>query len=93
MARLAVKSTFSLDIRTVKALERMAKRWNISKSEALRRAVIMAEQAVGDAPDALMALDELQRSLGLTAARAKEWSSDVRDERAASAGRRERGVR
>ncbi len=93
MARLAVKSTYSLDVRTIKALERMAKRWSVSKSEAIRRAIIMAEQTVGNAPDALLALDELQRSLGLTAARAKEWSRDSRDERSESSGRREPGAR
>ncbi|MEX2557432.1 MAG: hypothetical protein WEB06_17605 [Actinomycetota bacterium] len=94
MARLSVKSTFSLDLRTIRALERISTRWRVSKSEALRRAVLIAEQASeGGTPDALLALDELQRSLGMTPARAREWTRAVRDERRASSEARERGIR
>jgi hypothetical protein len=94
MARLSIKSTYSLDVRTVRALERMAKRWHVSKSEAIRRAVMIAERSgEGETPDALEALDELQRSLGMTSAREREWLRASRLEREASSTRRERGVR
>ena len=49
MAIPIVKATYSLDVNTVKALERMAKRWAVSKSEALRRAIRAA--AANDSPD------------------------------------------
>lgn len=39
MAPKMVKSTFSLDIETARALEVLARRWKVSKSEAVRRAV------------------------------------------------------
>ena len=93
MARLSVKSTFSLDVKTIRALERIAQRWSVSKSEALRRAVLMAEQGQGEQPAALQALDELQRSLGMTPARAREWSRAVREERHAASEGRDRGSR
>jgi len=93
MARLSVKSTFSLDLRTIRSLERISRRWGVSKSEALRRAVLIAEQGEGETPDALHALEELQRSLGMTPARVREWSRAVRDERRSASEARERGVR
>jgi len=39
MARMTIRSTYALDVETVRALERMARRLGISKSEALRRAI------------------------------------------------------
>ena len=83
-----IKSTYTLDVETIRALEEMARRWEVSKSEALRRAIRAA--AAQDRPpraDALEALDRLQRSLRLTPVRAREWAANVRTERqAASAG-------
>jgi hypothetical protein len=94
MARITVKATYSLDVSTVRALERVAKRWNVSKSEAIRRAVLIAEQsAEGRSPDALLALEELQRSLGMTPARVRDWVREARSEREASSTRREHGPR
>jgi gamma-glutamylcysteine synthetase len=39
MATPMVKSTYALDAETLTALEQMAKRWGVTKSEALRRAI------------------------------------------------------
>jgi phage terminase small subunit len=91
MATQTVKTTYSLDIKTVRALEGLAQRWRVSKSEALRRAIqASAEREPADAGrDALRALDELQRSLGLTPASAARWRKAVRGERLAAARRRE----
>jgi hypothetical protein len=93
MATPTIKSTYVMDVGTVRALERIARRWNVSKSEALRRAIhASAEQESPEAGNALQALDELQRSLKLTAARAKAWARAARSERrAASAGSEARG--
>ena len=84
MARTSVKATYALDVRTVEALERMAQRWNVSKSEALRRAIHAA--AAGQPSGGrhgLDGLDRVQRALALSPARAKAWVDDVRAERLA----------
>jgi hypothetical protein len=90
MARVSIRSTYALDVETVEALERMARRLRVSKSEALRRA-IHAAAGEADAPSnkAMRALDELQRSLDLTAARAEAWSRRTRNERRSGSSRRE----
>jgi ferritin-like metal-binding protein YciE len=84
MARTAVKATYALDEATVRALEKMAQRWAVSKSEALRRAIRTA--AAAEAPDGrqhVERLDRLQRTLGLSARKAKAWAGRVRAERRA----------
>jgi Arc/MetJ-type ribon-helix-helix transcriptional regulator len=85
MATQTVKTTYSLDVKTVRALEALAQRWRVSKSEALRRAIqASAEREPREAGrDALRALDELQQALGLTAEQADRWVRAVRDERRA----------
>lgn len=88
MATPTVKSTYSLDLETIRALERMAARWKVSKSEALRRAIRMAEHEAEEDP--LEALDRVQRSLALTPERTREWVRAVRTERRAASTRRER---
>jgi hypothetical protein len=91
MAITTIRSTYALDVDTVRALERMARRWNVSKSEALRRAIRNAEkEGAGSDDDALDALDKLQRSLKLTPARARAWATAVRTERHGSAEQRAR---
>ncbi len=86
MAVTTVKSTYSLDPETVRQLERMALRWKVSKSEALRRAIRAAagEDPESGAGGALDALDRLQRSLRLTPARARAWAAEARKERRAA---------
>src|SRR5947208_2375220 len=85
MAIPTIKSTYTLDVETVRALEEMARRWDVSKSEALRRA-IRAAAAEGRPlrADALEALDRLQRSLGLSPVRGRAWAAAVRPERQAA---------
>ena len=39
MAKMTIRSTFALDRETVENLERLAKKWGVSKSEALRRMI------------------------------------------------------
>jgi predicted transcriptional regulator len=85
MAITTIKSTYSLDVDTVHQLEEMARRWRVSKSEALRRAIrAAARQPVGGHNDGLEALDELQAAVKLTAGEAKKWTKYVRAERRSS---------
>ena len=89
MAITTIKSTYALDVETVRALERMAERWRVSKSEALRRAIrAAAGQKAPTTTDALKALDQLQRSLRLSPDRARAWAGKVRAERRTASARR-----
>jgi hypothetical protein len=85
MAITRIKSTYALDVSTVKALEEMAVSWNVSKSEALRRAI---RSAAAREPErcngALEALEDLQQALALTPTKARTWAGRVRKERRAS---------
>ena len=88
MAITTIRSTYALDVETMRVLERIAHRWKVSKSEALRRAIRAAEgQKPPAANDALRALDRLQRSLRLTPAKA--WARQARTERRRSSARSE----
>src|SRR5438128_90678 len=49
MGRVTIRSTYAMDVETVRTLERMARRWRISKSAALRRAI---QAAAGEGPPA-----------------------------------------
>jgi len=89
MASTTIRSTYALDVETVRTLERIARRWKVSKSEALRRAIRAAADQPGRSHDALKALSELQRSLGLSRERARNWAREARRERRASSTRGE----
>jgi len=92
MATTSIKSTYSLDVDSVRQLEAMAQRWNVSKSEALRRAIrTAASQLTVPARDAVDALDRLQASLNLSKDAAARWENRSRRERRASARRPEGG--
>jgi predicted transcriptional regulator len=90
MARTSVKSTYSLDVETIRKLDRIAARWRVSKSEVLRRAIeVVARDQLEDVPSPLQALDELQKSLKLTKQQADSWSRQVRTERTNTSARHE----
>jgi predicted transcriptional regulator len=95
MASSAIRTTYALDEETVNKLAQLARRWNVSKSEALRKAIRAADAELpGD--DRLAALDALQASVKLSPKAAASWAHQVRDERlslAASRGRYEYGRR
>ena len=84
MATMTIKSTYSLDVETVRALERLAKQWGVSKSEALRRSIRHAAETHPAGDEAVIALDELQGSLGLSKADAQGWEKSARMSRRAS---------
>lgn len=87
MARTTIRTTFSLDPDTIAALDRLAEKWQVSKSEAFRRIVdaAAAVEEVDWASDALAALDELQSRLALSREQADAWVREVRAARRASA--------
>jgi hypothetical protein len=83
MALPTVKTTYTIDLETKSALDRLAARWDVSKSEALRRAIRQAAGA-SRVTDRLAALDALQRRAGMTRGQASRWGDAIRDERQAN---------
>jgi hypothetical protein len=95
MATQTIKTTYALDVETVRTLENLARRWSVSKSEALRRAI----RASGSSPpparelEPLEALDRLQQALQLQENDASRWERAVQTERKAGSRRRESRLR
>ena len=88
MATPTIKSTYSLDVETVRTLEALAQRWNVSKSKALQRSIQAAAQQQPPADqEALDALDRLQSSLHLDETNVTDWERDLRQERQEAAKR------
>jgi len=85
MVKITVRSTYALVPETVASLVRLARRWRVSKSEALRRIVNTASviEEVDATSDALAALGELQELLGLDEQQAEAWIREIRAEREA----------
>lgn len=81
MAIPKIKATYSLDVETARELEEMARRWNTTKSGALRR--VIKEAAASARPTRLQAFRALQRSLALTEEKAEAWNNEIRAEREA----------
>lgn len=85
MATTTIKSTYSLDVESVRALEDLARRWQVSKSEALRRAIRSeASRISAKGGDALAALDQLQASLRSRKVDLERWAREVESERRAA---------
>lgn len=74
-----VKSTYVLDVETAAHLDRLAKEWQVSKSEALRRVIRLAPTPT--APDRLAVFRELQREVRVSRQQATTWSNAVKAER------------
>jgi hypothetical protein len=90
MASISIKSTYALDPDTVRTLDEIARRWKVSKSEALRRAIrAVAGHVPEQSHEALQALDDLQHSLKATGTTTRTWVQAARAERRASSRRRE----
>ena len=91
MAIPKIKATYSLDAETTALLDKLARRWAVSKSEALRRIIRAAgsasESDKGQGSSRLAAFDRAQQSLGLTERVAAVWERQVRAERKASSRR------
>jgi hypothetical protein len=80
-----VKSTYVLDVETAESLDRLARDWNVSKSEALRRVIRSA--ATPSAPDRVAVFRQLQKSVALGRAETDAWVKRQRAERRAISGR------
>lgn len=83
MATSMIRSTYALDVETVSRLDALARRWNVSKSEALRRAIRGAAES-DEGNQALAALDKLQKSMRLRESAATAWEKRIRAERRAN---------
>lgn len=81
MAIPTVKSTYVLDLESAAALERLAREWNVSKSEVLRRAIKSAAGA--PVPNRVELLRMMQKAAALTSTSAVLWARRVRAERKA----------
>ena len=82
MAISTIKSTYSLDPQTVRDLERLARKYGTSKSDVLRRAVqALSAQEASPETQSLLALEALQKRIGLSAEKAEAWAAEVRSER------------
>ena len=84
-----IKSTYSLDVDSVRTLEALALRWDVSKSAVIRRALRIALVAGDDADGgvALEALTRLQDTVRERGIDLVQWERELGAERAA-AGRR-----
>ena len=79
MAVTTIKSTYSLDVETVRTLESLARRWNVSKTEVLRRAIRAAAREENPrARERLAALDKLQASMKARGVDFAAWEREVR---------------
>ncbi len=80
MATTSVRSTYSLDVETMRRIENLARRWDVSKSEVLRRAVRMADEQTA-VSERVAAFKQLQATVNLTPGKADAWVDRIRAER------------
>ena len=90
---ITIKSTYSLDVESVRTLETLAERWDASKSEVIRRALRIAMMTADDSEGtvALDALTRLQHAVRERGVDLTRWGQDVAAERAAAGRPRWRG--
>lgn len=78
----ANKSTYSLDTSTLATLNRLAQRWQVSKTEVVRRALREAAERETISPEErIAALHALQRSLAAKKVDFKKWQQTIKDGR------------
>ena len=80
MATTSVRSTYSLDMETMRRIDNLARRWDVSKSEVLRRALRIADEQSARS-ERVEALKQLQVSMDLSRERVEDWVADIRAER------------
>lgn len=76
----ASKSTYSLDAETLRKLRQLAKAWQVSKTEVVRRAIrSTADRELPLTPaQRLAALHKLQTSLHERGVDFEKWERDIR---------------
>ncbi len=78
----ASKSTYSLDAPTLATLNRLARRWQVSKTEVLRRALRQAAENEAIPPaERIAALHEVQRWAAEKRVDLKAWQRTIKDGR------------
>ena len=77
----ATKATYSLDSETLDKLNRLSHRWQVSKTEALRRAVQRAAEAVPSREERIAALQSLQRWAKVKRIDLEKWKRMIKDGR------------
>lgn len=78
----ASKSTYSLDAPSLERLTRLAQRWQVSKTDAIRRALRKVDEADAPSPEErIAALHELQRITAEQGIDLKKWRKTIRDGR------------
>ncbi|MBN8419326.1 MAG: CopG family transcriptional regulator [Verrucomicrobia bacterium] len=86
MSYSLTRTSMALDQATLRGLASLAKKWGVSKSEVMRRAVSHLkelEDMKDQCPKPLKALDWLQNGGGLTVQEAEAFRADVQAEREA----------
>jgi hypothetical protein len=81
MATMTHRTTFALDEGTNQRIKSLAKLWNVSQAEAVRRAVTLAGTPAAKA-DPVALLEQLDRTEGgFSAKTAKAYLAEVRQDR------------
>ena len=89
MATPKIKSTYSLDVETVRTLESLAHRWNVSKTEVVRRAIrAAAGEKSQRAREKLEALKQLQDYVRRNGIDVEAWEREIRATRDAAGRKR-----
>ena len=78
----ASKATYSLDAASLERLKRLSQRWQVSKTEAIRRALAKADELDARSPEQrIAALHALQKSLKDRGVDFEKWKQTIRDGR------------
>lgn len=81
------KTSCRLEPEAIEALDRLAKTWKVSRSDALRRAALAAlppAEPELSPEEKIEAFKQLQASMNLSPAAARRWLREIRAERRAS---------
>lgn len=83
MPTMTHRTTFALDDSTARRLKRLAKLWNVSQAEVVRRSVERSEQTAQAAqPDPVALLHALHaRGGGIGKAQADRWIAETYEDR------------
>jgi hypothetical protein len=80
MSIAAVRATFSLDPESLKNLKQLARTWQVSKSEALRRAILSVTPPKPPIPThkRMAALHSLRKSMRDRGVDFEKWQRELR---------------
>lgn len=82
MVKSLHRTSFALDHATVERLQRLARRWNVSQAEVVRRAVrAAADQADAEGDSVSERLDQYRAGNRLASEEADAYLSRVREDR------------